>query len=228
MPPQHGIDYTVARRCGLAPVRWRPRTDIAVRLTGLDSEGSDVGGAADATDMLEAVQTVVAELRALTGLELRAAQPLEGPIDVRRVPEYEIHVAYLSSAAARRARGHAGDGIASGGALPMPGSAWYERGWAIVDTELAIGSASPPHAPSAGRRGALSASALAVLRHQLCHALGLGHAIRRRTLMREQIPVDLDGYSRGDQYGLALLGSPRPVPYHVQPSSHHERTVPCR
>lgn len=226
--PQHGIDYTIARRRGLAPVRWRPGMDIAVRLTGVYGARSDLGGAADATGMAEAVETVVTELRALTGLALRVGQSLARPFDIRQVQKQEIHVAYLSPAAACQTRRAAGDGTASGGALPTADSAWYERGWAIVDTELATGQALPPDALRDDRPAALSTAALAVLRHQFCHALGLGHAIRRWTLMRQQIPVDLDGYSPGDRHGLALLGGSRPVPHDAPQASPLERTIPCR
>ena len=66
-------------------------------------------------------------------------------IDIRWVPEQEIHVAYLPSADAQRARRLAGDRIPGGGAASAQGSAWYQRGWAIVDTDLAIG---PPATPA--------------------------------------------------------------------------------
>ena len=231
--PQHGIDYTIAGRRGLTPVRWRPELGITVRLTRWAADSPPaVRGAADvigaAPDTAEALERVVGELRALTGLELRVGQPLSRPIDLGRVPDQEIHVAYLPSAAVQEARGRGGDGIASGGALPAPDSAWYRRGWAIVDTDLAIGSASPPGEQSAGGPTALEATGLALLRHQLCHALGLGHAARRRVLMHPRIPLDLDGYSDGDRHGLALLGSTRPVPHDAPSAPPHERTVPCR
>jgi hypothetical protein len=226
-PMQHGVDYTFACRRGLVPVRWRPEAVIAVRLTS-EASSPPIQGSADAVD------TVVAELRKLTGLDLRAGRPLTSLIDIRWVPEQEIHVAYLPSTDAQRARRLAGDRIPGGGAAPAQGSAWYQRGWASVDTDLAIG----PPAPLAGELStALSASGLAVLRHQLCHALGLGHAARRQVLMHQRIPLDLDGYSRGDRYGLALLGDTRtsdtrpgdtrPVPYNPQAPLVQERTIPC-
>lgn len=226
LPPlQHGVDYTFAHRQGLVPVRWQPRTVIAVRMT---SEGGSLpiaSGPADAA--AEAVAAVVAELRELTGLELQGSQPLTRPIDIRRVPEHEIHVAYLPSAEARQVRRLAGDRTPSGGAVPAQDRPWYQRGWAIVDTDLTIGLTSPSGEGSASSPAALSASGLAVLRHQLGHALGLGHAACRRVLMHQRIPVDLDGYSRGDRHGLALLGGTRPVPQDPPPQPAYERTVPC-
>ncbi len=222
LPPlQHGVDYTFARRHGLAPVRWFPGTVITVRLT---SEADSMTGVRESED---AVDTVVAELRELTGLELRGGPPLTRPIDIRRVPEQEIHVAYLPSAEAWKVRRLAGDQIPSGGAVPAQDGAWYRRGWAIVDTGLAIEPASPPDEPSASSPAALSATGLAVLRHQLGHALGLGHPASRRALMHQRIPVDVDGYSRGDRHGLALLGDTPPFPYDAPPAPASERTVPC-
>lgn len=215
-PPQHGVDYTFARRHGLAPVRWRPGTVITVRLAGQAVSRPAVRGAA------EAVDRVLAELRKLTGLNLQGGPPLAEPLDIRGVPDQEIHVAYLPTAQAIQVRQATGDRFPSGGAAPAQDGAWYQRGWAIVATDLTIGSASPRSDPAT-----LSVAGLAVLRHQLGHALGLGHAARHRVLMHQRIPVDIDGYCPGDQYGLALLGETWPV-RHIPPlPTADERTVPC-
>ncbi len=203
-PLQHGVDYTFARWHGLVPVRWWPESVICVRLA---SEADSMAAAK------ESVDAVVAELRELTGLELRSGPPLGRPIDIRRIPEQEIHVSYLPSAWSRQIRRIAGD-LPAGGAAPTQDGAWYRRGWAIVDTDLA---AEP----------ALSTIGPAVLRHQLGHALGLDHAARRRVLMHQRIPVDLDRYSRADRHGLALLGGSRPAPHDPQSPPDQERTVPC-
>ena len=130
-PPQHGVDYAFARRHGLTPVRWRPGIVITVRLT------SQVGSRHAVRVAAEAVDAVLAELRELTGLDLQGGPPLARPIDIRRVPDQEIHVAYLPMAQARQARRLAGDWI-PGGAMPARDGAWYRRGWAIVATDLAI------------------------------------------------------------------------------------------
>jgi hypothetical protein len=206
-PLQHGVDYTFARWHGLVPVRWPPGSTICVRLA------SEAGLRIAARESVDAVDAVVTELRELTGLELRSGPPLGRPIDLHRITEQEIHVAYLPSTWARRTRQLAGD-LPAGGAAPAGDGAWYRRGWAIVDTDLA---AEP----------ALSTTGLAVLRHQLGHALGLGHAARSRVLMHQRIPVDLVRYSRADQYGLALLGGTRPASHDPQPPAAQERTVPC-
>jgi len=207
-PPQHGVDYTFARWHGLVPVRWQPGTVISVRLVGEAASQLAAGESEDA------VGAVVAELRELTGLDLRGGPLLTRPIDIRQVPEQQIHVAYLPSAWARWVRRLAGDRTPGGGAVPSQDGAWYRSGWAIVDTDLAAGPAS-------------SATGLAVLRHQLGHALGLDHAARRRVLMHQRIPVDPGRYSRADRHGLALLGGTRPVPRDSQPPPANERTVPC-
>jgi hypothetical protein len=194
-PLQHGVDYTFARWYGLTPVRWQLGTVITVRMTCGASSLPSVKGPADA------VNAVVAELRQLTGLDLRAGPALERPIDIRRIPEHEIHVAYLPSAEAQQVCQLAGDRRPSGDAVSIQDRPWYQYGWAIVDTDLAIES-------------------FAVLRHQLGHALGLGHAASRQVLMHQRIPADLAGYSRGDRRGLALLGDARPVQHDPLPHSH--------
>jgi hypothetical protein len=215
-PLQHGVDYTFARRHGLKPVRWQPGTAIAVRLAGAAAWPT-------APESADAVDAVVAELRELTGLDLRTGPPLEPPIDLRLVPEQQIHVAYLPSAEAQQVRRLGGDRTPGGGAVPGQDGAWYRRGWAIVDTELAADPDSPRGEPTA-----LSAAGLAILRHQLGHALGLGHAGRRWVLMHERIPVNLGGYARGDRHGLALLGVAPPVPRDLPLPPACERTVSCR
>ena len=212
LPPlQHGVDYIFARWHGLVPVRWQPGTVISVRLASAADSPPAARGSEDAVD---AVDAVVAELRELTGLELRGGPPLGQPIDLRRIPEQEIHVAYLPSAWAQRVRRPPVTG---------PPAAARCRPRTVPGTGAAGPSSTRIWRPSR----ALSATGLAVLRHQLGHALGLGHAARRRVLMHQRIPVDLDRYSRADQHGLALLGGTRPVPHDPPPPPAHERTVPC-
>jgi hypothetical protein len=177
-----------------------------------------------AEDTLDAV---LAELRQLTGLELRRGPQLAGPIDIRRVPDQEIHVAYLPSAHVQQVRRRAGGQAPSGGALPAQDGHWYQQGWAIVDTDLTIEPSSPPGGPPARAPAVLSGAGLAVLRHQLGHALGLGHAASRRVLMNQRIPVDSGGYTRGDRHGLALLGDAWLLPHDPSHQPLDERTVPC-
>jgi hypothetical protein len=220
-PMQHGLDYSFAHRHGLAPVRWRSGTAIIIRLASEVSLPPYVKTAVDAID------AVVTELRGLTGLALQSGQPLPQPIDIRRVPEHEIHVAYLPSAAVRQVRRLAGDRVPSGDAVPTEGCAWYERGWAIVDTDLTIDVQPRPDDLSVGTSAVCSAAGFALLRHQLCHALGLGHAARRQALMHHRIPLNLDGYSCGDRYGLAMLGDIGPVPQQSWSQLAYERTIPC-
>jgi hypothetical protein len=199
-PPtlQYGIDYSFTRRLGRTPVRWRPETDIIVRLADCPAQ-----------PFADAVTEVVGELRALTGLNLRTGQPAGALSDFGDVPEQEIHVACLQSAQALPVR-QAGT-LPGAGAWSAPDGAWYRRGWAIVDVSL-FACAAPT----------------VILRHQLCHALGLGHAARPSLLMHQPVPAGLSGYGRGDRHGLALLGPARPDPSGFPFSPRRpERTFRC-
>ena len=78
----------------------------------------------------------------------------------------------------------------------MPGGCCYISGFAIINADLTGSDVAAERA-------------LAILRHELAHALGLGHAARPSLLMHHQITAGTTRYGRGDQHGLALLG-PRP------------------
>jgi ADP-ribose pyrophosphatase YjhB (NUDIX family) len=228
-PPQYGIDYSFTRRRGRTPVRWRSGAAITVRLTGLGSADPVLGDPVLADTVVAETEAVVRELRELTGLELRLGQQPGGLTDVRDVPDQEIHVAFLESARVQqivclgaRPTGDP-DRPRFADARPGPDGLWYQRGWALIDAGLV--------AELAGRSGDQATSPAAritLLRHQLSHALGLGHAARPSLLMHRRIPVDLGGYGRGDRHGLARLGGTGPDSGNSpQPSPIIERTLPC-
>jgi hypothetical protein len=183
-PLQYGIDYTFMHRTGREPVRWRNRdgSAITVRITGPGTP-----------DRHAALASVVAELRALTRLNLVTGERAPARLTCSAVPDGEIHVLYLADS---NLPGRDVDQAGLGGAARCTAGCCYISGFAIINADLTGPDATTEHA-------------LAILRHELAHALGLGHATRRSLLMHHQVTADITRYGRGDQHGLALLG-PRP------------------
>lgn len=215
--PQYGIDYSFAHRAGRTPVRWAPDAPVTVRLTGYAPPAAPESGEekepAPAGSLSSLLAAVTAELAELTGLDLRPGEPLAAPLDLRALPEQEVHVAFLTSVGARRtdrdravAAGQPGSldgqGFPNAEARCGPDGRWYRHGWAIVNTDMVARHGarvldSQP-APRVAR---------ILLRHQLCHVLGLGHVARPSLLMHQRIPLGLDGYGAGERHGLAQVGA---------------------
>ena len=184
-PLQYGIDYTFMHRVGREPVRWPHSSAITVRITGPGTP-----------DRRAALACVVAELRALTQLNLVTSEPAPASLVPSAVPDGEIHVRYLGGSKLARLPTRHGDPAGLGGASRCPAGCCYVSGFAIINADLAGSDATTEHA-------------LAILRHELAHALGLGHAGRPSLLMHYRVSARTTRYGRGDQHGLALLG-PRP------------------
>ena len=189
-PLQYGIDYTFMHRAGREPVRWPHSSAITVRITGPGTP-----------DRHAALACVVAELRALTQLDLVTSEPAPASLVPSAVPDGEIHVRYLAGSKLAACRPGTATRAGLGGASRCTAGCCYVSGFAIINADLAGPDATTGHA-------------LAILRHELAHALGLGHAARRSLLMRHQLTASITQYGRGDQHGLALLG-PRPPSGHA-------------
>ncbi len=185
-PLQYGIDYTFMHRIGREPVRWQCSSSITLRIAGTDNE-----------DRHAALASVVAELRTLTLLDLVTSEPTSASLVPAAIPPGEIHVGYLAASKLAGPAARHGDQAGLGAAARCATGCCYIRGVVIVNADLA-------------GRDATADYALAILRHELGHALGLGHAARPSLLMHHQITASTTQYGRGDQHGLALLG-PRPA-----------------
>ena len=172
----YGIDYTFTRTLDRQPVRWRADRPIVVRL---------VRGCPD--DTAEVLQSVVSEVRQLTGLALVVGDLLPDAADPWSPAPGEIRVAH------RRLTDRDGpgsscrpDALGVGGALGVP---QYHGGFAVIDPERSSGPA---------------AASIGVLRHELGHALGLGHANRATCLMYTRATVTT--WSAADRVALRLAG----------------------
>jgi hypothetical protein len=185
-PLQYGIDYVFTHRTGREPVRWPHGSAITVRITRPATP-----------DMHAAVTAVVAELRALTKLDLITGDPTPTSLVPPEIPDKEIHVRYLTASKLAGLAGQHGTHAGLGGASLCTAGCCYVTGFAFINADLAGPDATAGHA-------------LAILRHELAHALGLGHAARPSSLMHYQLSPGTTTYGRGDQHGLALLGSRPP------------------
>ena len=202
-PLQYGIDYTFTHRAGREPVRWPSNAVITVRIAG--------GGT---QDRRAALAFVVAELRTLTRLNLVTGAPAPAGLAPSAVPDGEIHVGYLTCSKVVGRAAQPGDQAGLGGASRCAAGRCYVSGFAIINAGLAGPDATAEHA-------------LAILQHELAHALGLGHAARPSLLMHRQMAASTTRYGRGDKHGLALLGPRLPYSPAVAPCRSHQDAVQC-
>jgi Matrixin len=185
LPPlQYGIDYTFLRSNDGQPVTWGADRPIIVRLCGPHE-----------SEHVDSLAKVVAELAELTGLRLATGAVRARPLDPRTVPKQEIHVGFLRTLPAVPSLRPCAGRVGLGGATVGRGGFHYASGFAVV-----VGSAMEP--PSMWE--------LTVLRHELAHAVGLGHAARPDLLMYHRISKVTADFGRGDRRGLQLLNGKSP------------------
>jgi hypothetical protein len=201
-PLQYGVDYSFLDRSSREPTRWRYGRAITIRLP----QGAR-------PDQAAALIVVVTELRAHTGMDLLTGLGDLQSFAHQTVPDQEIHVQYLSASVFQDSQYVCGDraGTAS---VDRDANGAYYRGARVTINDAFVGD------DARSRRG------LVILRHMLSHALGLGHAYRSSLLMHDPISASLDGYGRGDRYGLSLLGKPNPASRGMADAALW-RSLPC-
>jgi hypothetical protein len=180
------------------PSRWRqgpPRPVYGIDYTFLRNRGPEplrwgartieVRLAEDppGTSVAETLRAVVAELRGITGLELDLGDP---GVDPDQPPAGTIVVRFVSNAWIAMLRDDLRRPLS--GATGEPD---YSRGVVIVNTDLVN-----------------SDSVSRVLRHELAHALGLGHSVRPGSLMSQRLSDRPTDFTVADRHSLARLGSP--------------------
>jgi hypothetical protein len=178
-PLQYGVDYTFLRRHGSRVVRWQPDQPITVRLCGPHQP-----------EQATTLEAVVAEIAGCTGLSLTMGEPRQRYSDPKAVPAHEIYVGFLPVLPPAPLFRPCGGRAGVGGALGAPGMSHYTSGFVTVSAST-VSPGSPLE--------------IAVLRHELAHAVGLGHAARPGLLMYHRISAATADFGRGDLYGLTLL-----------------------
>jgi hypothetical protein len=187
-PLLYGIDYTFARLVGGSPVRWPSGLPITVRITSPSVAGFD-----------RALAIVVSELRELTRFDIAVGDPWPDYFQPGAVPEGEIHVSFLPDFALRGLSPASAHPAGIGVTLLKGTGRCYTQGFAAVNADLA-------------GTGATGKPGLTVLRHELAHALGMGHSARPGLVMHDRVMAGLPGYDRGDQFGLRMLGDATETP----------------
>lgn len=199
-PPQYGVDYTFLNGFHDEPVTWPYQQRITVRIA-----------ARHTACQVSAVAEVVAELAHLTGLPLHLGAPWPAEFNPGRVPSQEIHVGFPPASQ--------GSGLKGFGGAALAGTRrHYISGYAAVCSTVT--HSVPGQVPELDRQD------LAALRHELAHAMGLGHAARPSLLMHYQVPAERDEYGPGDRYGLTLLGQAPFTGNHPSPR-HRRRSLLC-
>lgn len=164
----YGLDYRYLTVRGSGPVRWPASHAVVLRIV-------------DQPDAEHAVAEVGAELRTLTGLNIRPGPPLPAN-EADQPPPGVIAVRYADF-------GWIDQHTTSGAS----GTTEYLSGWAVVNRNL-IGDVRDP-------------GAVSILRHELAHALGLGDVERAGRLMSVRLADRPAGFTAADLHGLRELGT---------------------
>jgi hypothetical protein len=185
--PNYGVDFTYSRIVDGVPVRWDPASPVVLRMVSPISDEAFVGAVRCVADIVE-----------ITGMALEIGDPIDGPVtqcvstaEVLRAPG-EIRVAWVDPAFFPPDRSENTLGL--GAAIPDSSGLRYTAGWAVVRADLA---ADDP------------VRALACLRHELTHALGMAHANRASCLMHASAGAQT--WSAGEREGLRRLCAGQPI-----------------
>ncbi|MGW5230429.1 hypothetical protein ACWEP5_36545 [Nocardia niigatensis] len=174
----YGVDYSFLYLHRRVWPRWPHTQPIVVRLR----RGDDEQGWALRDDL----SLVIEELRLLTALPLQLGPDFDRDQPPTGFARQEIRVSCLDTTEDRI--GWQPGPLGVGGIFLHPANGRIHSGFAVISAATS----------------ALGPAAAGLLRHELGHALGLGHAHRQGTVMNDQF---LPGtWGLGDRVGLHLAG----------------------
>ena len=188
---RHGLDYTYAHyQPGMRPVQWTSTAPITLRVVD--------GGAPDGKQL---VRDLCQQMHDLTGLTLDPGAPLPPGVDLDQLTDQTIAVAFMTlnelatfshrhpTVLRGRSQGHCKTRINR-----RDGS--YSSAFVAVLQQ-------PP--------GVSAPTALRGLRHQMGHALGLGHARSAHQLMSASPALALSDFTAAEVWALQHLYRSRPT-----------------
>lgn len=181
---RHGLDYTYARyQQGRRPVRWADLAPITVRLVDNGPPDGD-----------QVVRGLCEQMRELTKLSVDLGTLLPSGVDLEHLGDQTIAVAFMDLKELAE--------FSSRHPMVVRGRA---AGHCKTRIDRHTGSYSSAFVAVLHSAGDSAHNAIRDLRHQIGHALGLGHARSFHHLMSVSPAPELIDFTAGDAWALRRL-----------------------